>query len=252
MTDAEALLVECRNDGVATITFNRPTLRNALDADQWDRLAETLARLDGESGVKCLVITGAGEVFAAGGDLKSLLSELASEGGPARFRSRIHRCMNALYRFHAPTIAKVNGPAIGGGLELAIACDIRIASEAARFAMPAARFGMVMAFADFARLASILGIDRARFLAITGEVIDGAEAYRVGLVHQLLAAAELDTAVDRLVRRMIGMESESVAWFRRAAGTLELGEDPTPLRAFEEACLARDEFRRRVEAFMRK
>lgn len=252
MTGTDPLLIDRRPDGVATITFNRPSQRNALDADQWERLAAAVTDLNADRSLRCLVITGTGDTFAAGGDLKSMLAELDTVGGPAKFRHRIHQCLDAFYRFRAPTIAKVNGPAIGGGLELAAACDVRIVSESARFAMPAARFGMVMAYADFARLAGILGVDRARFLAITGEIIDGAEAFRIGLAHQQLPAAELDVAVDKLTRRMIGMEQESVDWFRRAASTLTIGGDPAPLQAFEEACLTRDEFRRRVEAFMRK
>ena len=252
MSAAEPLVVERRPDGVASITFNRPKLRNALDADQWDNLALALSTLQADESVKCVVLTGAGEVFAAGGDLKSLLAELADADGPTRFRERIHRSLRALYEFRVPTIAKVNGPAIGGGLELAIACDIRIASESARFAMPAARFGMVMARHDFARLASIVGIDRARFLAMTGEIIDGKEAFRIGLVHQVTAPAELDGTTERMTRRILGMEPEAIAWFRRAATSLETGRDLEPLRDFEETCLRRDEFRRRVEEFMRR
>jgi enoyl-CoA hydratase/carnithine racemase len=252
MNDVDALLIDRRPDGVGTITLNRPNLRNALDADQWERLTEAIVRLDADQSLRCLMITGAGDTFAAGGDLKSMLAELDSERGPAKFRDRIHHCLDALYRFHTPTIARVNGAAIGGGLELAIACDIRIVSESARFAMPAARFGMVMAYADFARLAGILGVDRARFLAITGEIIDGAEAFRIGLAHQLVSPTELDTVVEKLMRRMTAMEPEAVAWFRSAASTLEAGGDAAPLKAFEEACLTRDEFRRRVDAFMRK
>src|SRR5260221_10336391 len=164
MTDVESLLIDRRSDGVATITLNRPNLRNALDAEQWERLTEAIVRLDADQSLRCLMITGAGDTFAAGGDLKSMRAELDSARGPAKFRDRIHHCLDALYRFHTPTIARVNGPAIGGGLELAIACDIRIVSESVRFAMPAARFGMVMAYADFARLAGIVGVDRARFL----------------------------------------------------------------------------------------
>ena len=252
MTGSDALLVSRRDDGAAIVTLNRPSLRNALDADQWERLAGALAELDSDPAVRCLVITGAGDIFAAGGDLKSMLAELGTPGGPAKFRQRIHHCLGALYRFRAPTIAQVNGPAIGGGLELAAACDIRIASVAARFAMPAARFGMVMAYADFARLAGILGVDRARYLALTGDIIDAAEGYRIGLVHQVVPAGELGDATEKLVRRILGMEPEAVAWFRRAAATLSAGSDPTPLLPFEDACLTRAEFRDRVEAFMRK
>jgi enoyl-CoA hydratase/carnithine racemase len=252
MQSDEPLLVEVRDGGAAWITINRPEQRNALDAEQWDRLAAALARLAGDSAVRCLVITGAKEAFAAGGDLKRLLAELDAPDGPATFRDRIHRCFDGLCSFPRPTIARVNGAAIGGGLELAIACDIRIAVQSAKWGMPAARFGMVMAATDFTRLASIVGIDRARFLAITADVMDGEDAHRIGLAHELVAAADLDSATERWTRRICGMEPEAVAWFRRAALTLEKGDKLASLGAFEEDCLRRPEFRRRVEEFLRK
>ena len=250
-TDAP-LLVEVRDDGSAWITFNRPQERNALDADQWDRLAEALVRLASNSEVRCLVITGAKQAFAAGGDLKRLLNELDGPNGPTAFRARIHNCLDALSSFPRPTIARINGPAIGGGLELAVACDIRVAVQSAKWAMPAARFGMVMAINDFTRLASVIGIDRARFLAITAQVIEGEEAHRIGLVHELVTAADLDAATERWVRRVCGAEPEAVAWFRQVALGLEKNKELQPLRYFEEDCLRRPEFRRRVGEFLLK
>jgi enoyl-CoA hydratase/carnithine racemase len=252
MPEDEPLIVEVRDDGVAWIRFNRPDYRNALDADQWDRLARALGELADNRAVRCLVITGADQVFAAGGDLKRLLNELDEPGGPKAFRDRIHRCLDALYSFPRPTIARVNGAAIGGGLELAIACDIRIAVQSAKWGMPAARFGMVMAVTDFKRLASVVGIDRARFLAITADVISGEEAHRIGLVHELVAEADLGSATERWVGRICKMEPEAVEWFRRAGRALESGDDLGPLKAFEEECLRRLEFRGRVEAFIAK
>ena len=248
----EPLLVEVRDEGAAWITFNRPDQRNALDAEQWDRLAAALSRLAGDSAVRCLVVTGAKDAFVAGGDLKRLLNEIDAPNGPSAFRERIHRCFDALCSFPRPTIARVNGAAIGGGLELAVACDIRIAVQSAKWGIPAARFGMVMAAPDFTRLASIVGIDRARFLAITADVIAGEEAHRIGLVHELVAANDLDSAIERWVRRICGMEPEAVSWFRQAALGLEKSADLESLRPFEEECLRRPEFRRRVEEFLRK
>ncbi len=252
MSTGVPLLTEVRADGTAWVTLNRPEQRNALDAAQWERLAEALTRLAGDPSVRCLVLTGAGGAFGAGGDLTSMLAELATEGGAATFRARIHRCLAALYGFPVPTLARINGPAIGGGLELAGACDLRIASRAARFGMPAARFGMVMAYPDFARLAAIVGVDRARFLALTGEVIDGEEAFRTGLIHALVSPEDLDAATDRMTRRLQGMEPAAVAWFRQAAATLQGPAAPGRLRDFEEECLLRPEFRRRVEEFMQR
>lgn len=252
MATDDPLLVEVRDGDIGWITFNRPAQRNALDSEQWDRLHDALQRLAVEPALRCLVLTGAEEAFAAGGDLKRLLAELDRADGAATFRHRLHRCFDGLYKFPRPTIARINGAAIGGGLELAIACDIRIAVRSAKWGMPAARFGMVMAASDFERLASIVGIDRARFLAITAEIIGGEEAYRIGLVHELADIDHLDAAVARWVGRLRGMEPEALAWFRQAALRLQRGEDLSPLLPFEEACLNRAVFRQRVEEFIRK
>ena len=245
----EALLID-RDEGVVTITFNRPEQRNALDAEQWERLAAVLADLAADPTLRCLVLTGSGKAFASGGDLKRLLGEIEEPGGPHRFRERIHACLGALYRFPIPTIARINGSALGGGLELTVACDIRIASRQAQFGMPAARFGMVMAFGDLAHLAGIVGFDQARYLAITGQVIDADEALRIGLVHQLAEPADLDRATSQATRRILAAEASAVQWFRRAIDRIRIGADGADLVGYEEQCLKTLEFRRRVTEFL--
>jgi enoyl-CoA hydratase/carnithine racemase len=241
--------VEIDAAGVGRITFNRPKERNALDAAQWDRLGDALETLAGEGTLRCLVVGGRDRAFAAGGDLTSMLAELDAHGAE-RFRQRIHRCLQALYAFPVPTIAKINGPAIGGGLEIAIACDVRIGARGIRFGMPAARFGMVMARDDFTRLAAIVGVDRARFLTLTAEIVDDAEALGIGLVHRLVDADSLDKTVEGWVNRILDIEPEAASWFRRAAGMIERGEQLGPLQPFENACLERREFRDRVRSFI--
>jgi enoyl-CoA hydratase/carnithine racemase len=239
-----------RDEGVVTMAFNRPELRNALDAEQWERLGAVLADLAADPSLRCLVLTGTGQAFASGGDLKRLLGEIDEPGGPHRFRERIHACLETLYRFPVPTIARINGSAIGGGLELSIACDIRIASRRAQFGMPAARFGMVMAFSDLAHLAGIIGFDRARYLALTGQVIDADEAFRIGLVHQLAEPDELDQATSQMTRRLLAAETSAARWFRRAIDRIRIRADAADLLEYEEECLTTDEFRRRVTEFL--
>ncbi len=245
----QPLLVE-RVEGVATVAFNRPDQRNALDAEQWERLAAALQDIAADSTVRCLVLTGSGKAFASGGDLKRLLTEIDQPGGPRRFRERIHACFDALYHFPVPTVAKINGSAIGGGLELSVACDIRIASREAQFGMPAARFGMVMSYADLSRLAAVIGTDRARYLVLTGQVITAEEAYRIGLVHVVTEPGDLDEATSQTVRRLTGAESGAVRWFRRAIERIMANADPADLLGYEEECLTTPEFRRRVAEFI--
>ncbi len=246
---SEALRVE-RSDDVVTIVLDRPERRNALDADLWETLAEALRAVASDRSVRCLVLTGSGTAFASGGDLKKLLAELSERDGPRRFRERIQACFDVLYEFPVPTVARVNGPAIGGGLELSVACDLRVASREARFGMPAVRFGMVMACADLVRLAAVVGPGQARRLVLTGEVISAEEAYRIGLVHVRADVGDLDRATERVVKQLTGAEPKAVSWSRRALDRVVLGGDTTDLVAFEEECLTTAEFRRRVEEFL--
>jgi enoyl-CoA hydratase/carnithine racemase len=235
---------------VARVTLNRPERRNALDATMWEQLGESVEALRDRADLRCLVLTGAGGCFAAGGDLTSMLAELEDPEGPSRFRDRVERCTEGLATFPAPTVAMVNGPAVGGGLELAAACDVRVAAPTATFVMPAARFAIVMAASDFARLASIVGIDQARYLTITAQEVDAAEARRIGLVHILAGEGELEAATDRVTRRLMAMDAEAVAWFRRAARSLAARHDDPGLARHEVECLVGSEFQRRVDAFL--
>lgn len=252
MTDA--IVVEQLDEGITQVVLNRPDRRNALDAAQWEALTGELDALATSDKVACLVVTGAGSAFASGGDIDRFLDEVAAPDGPRAFRERVHACLAALAAFPAPTIAKVNGPAIGGGMELATACDVRIAARRAAFAIPAVAFGMVMALPDFLRLAATVGVDQARYLTMTGASIDADEAYRIGLVHQVVDTADLDGAAAKVARRLSGVGRDAALWFRRAAETAmgPPGPDLTPLRLFEQECLTSDEFRARVSAFLER
>lgn len=247
---AALVSVEPTGPGVWQVALDRPDKRNALDAALWTQLADVLQDLATNSDVACLVMTGTGSAFAAGGDIARFVEEVAEPGGPAAFRERIRRCLELLAGFPAPTVARVNGPAIGGGTEIALACDVRVASTSAVFSIPAARFAFVMAYPDFCRLAGAVGIDRARFLTMTGQRIDAMEAHRIGLVHAV--ADDLDGAVSRVTGDLVAVDRAAALWFRRAADAVASGAPSDRLRAFEEVCLRSDAFRSRVEAFLRK
>ncbi len=133
-----------------------------------------------------------------------------------------------------------------------MSCDVRVASTTVRFGMPAARFGIVMARAEFTRLVSIVGLDRARFMAITGEIIAAEQALAFGLVHEVCAPAALVEATERWARRLVSMEPEAVSWFRKTAAAMEAAAEASLDPAFEIGCLLRPEFRQRVAAFLRK
>lgn len=246
-----SLLVEALGDGIWQVTLNRPEKRNALDAAHWEALSATLHDLAADGDAACLILTGAGSAFASGGDIAAFSRDMSAPDGPCLFRQRIERCLEALSDFPAPTVARVNGHAIGGGLELALACDVRIASDAAQFAMPAASFGMVMAFPDFRRLAAAVGADGARYLAMTGALIGAEEAQRMGLAHRVVSADRLSEETLQIARRLARGERSALLWFRAAANLVTSGDEPTEgFRRFEVDCLVRQEFRLRVDEFL--
>lgn len=242
-----------RGGSVATIRIQRPEKRNALDAEQWVALGDVLQELSGSRDLRVLVVTGTGDSFAAGGDLSRFLAEIVTPEDARAFRARLARVFDGLAEFPAPTIAKVNGPAIGGGLEMCVACDLRIASDEARFGMPAARFAMTMARPDLERLVDAVGVSAARWLSLTGKVVRGDEALRLGLVHAVTPAAELDAATERVVDGLLAADRSAVEWFRRSIRDIARGVPPREeLIAQEITSLVGESFRERVSSFLER
>jgi len=194
------LLVE-RSESVATITLNRPDVLNALNLRMLDELSATFAELDADPALRAVILTGAGaKAFAAGadiGELNALPSAHAGEG-QARKGQALTR---AIERLRVPVIAAVNGFALGGGCELAMACDIRVASDNARFGQPEVNLGILPGYGGTQRLTRLVGEGTAMYLCLTGEMIDAAEALRVGLVQKVVP---LDGLLDE-ARRIAGL-----------------------------------------------
>lgn len=189
-------------DGIAIITVNRPDKLNALNADTVRQLDRVLHEARDDDGVRVIILTGSGEkAFIAGADIAEL-----SQMGPidgvsvSREGQATFRMMETMPK---PVIGAVNGFALGGGLELALACHIRIASSRAKFGLPEVKLGIIPGYGGTIRLPRLVGRGRALELMLTGEMIDADEAYRIGLVNRVTdPAALLDTARD-LARKMI-------------------------------------------------
>jgi len=183
-----------KSDGIATVTINRPHVRNALDPLTWELIHRTLENLARDDTVQVLIVTGAGdEAFAAGADIQWLHDRSML----ATLESTVQRVLQTLEDLWKPSIAAVNGIALGGGCELAMACDIRIASDQAKFGLPEARLGIIPAGGGTQRLPRLVGIAKAKELIFTGEIIDAREAERIGLVNRVVPHAELmDSAVE--------------------------------------------------------
>jgi len=185
----ENLLVE-HSDGVSTITVNRPKVLNALNAQTLDELRRVILSLKHNDAVRCVIITGAGEKsFIAGADINELAVQ-TPVSGREHARSGQH-ILDLIENLGKPVIAAINGFALGGGCELAMACTIRIAADTARLGQPEINLGIIPGYAGTQRLARLIGRGRALELLLTGDHVTAAEAHRLGLVNRVVPAAGL-------------------------------------------------------------
>jgi len=186
-------------DGLARITINRPEKLNALNGTVIRELGEVAVAVAADTAVHAVILTGAGpKAFVAGADI----SELTTQGpmdGKARARAG-QLVFRALERLNKPVVAAVNGFALGGGCELAMACHIRIASDTAKFGQPEVKLGLLPGYGGTVRLPRIVGKGRALELLLTGSIIDAAEALRIGLVSRVVPADRLISEAEALVR----------------------------------------------------
>jgi enoyl-CoA hydratase len=189
-------------DGIARITVNRPDKLNALNADVIRELGEAAAQVETDSAIRGAILTGAGpKAFVAGADI----SEIATQN-PVSGRQRALNGQAAFRRFERcgkPVIAAVNGFALGGGCELAMACHIRIASESAKFGQPEVKLGLGPGYGGTVRLPRLVGRGRALELLLTGAMIDAAEAHRIGLVNRVVPADQLLPAAEEMLRGIL-------------------------------------------------
>jgi enoyl-CoA hydratase len=211
----ETILVE-RADGVALVTLNRPKVLNALNALMIAELRRAFATLEADDEVRVAVVTGAGErAFAAGADIAELNALPNAVRGAALARSGQALTLQ-LERMRKPVIAAVNGYALGGGCELALGCDFRIASENAKFGQPEVNLGLMPGFGGSQRTARLLGRGMALYLCLSGDTIDAHEALRIGLVEKVVPAAELADEVRRIARLIASKAPLAVEATKRA------------------------------------
>ncbi|WP_236241278.1 enoyl-CoA hydratase/isomerase family protein [Streptomyces sp. CC228A] len=184
-------------DGVATVVIGNPAKRNAMTAAMWRRLPALLAELAADPGVRALVLTGEGDTFCAGADISTLRRPGDEQQALAV------RAEEALAAFPKPTLAAVRGYCVGGGCQLAAACDLRFAEEGARFGITPAKLGIVYGASSTRRLVSLVGPATAKYLLFSGELVGAERALRTGLVDEVLPPGELDARVAEFVRVLL-------------------------------------------------
>ena len=194
--------------GVARVTLANPAKLNALDRAAIEALGAAVRGLSADPGLRAVVITGEGpKAFSGGVNVNELGATTPRTAREAI--TRLHRAITAVRECPAPVIARVNGYCIGGALELAAACDLRIAADHARFGMPEVRLG-IPSVIEAALLARLMGAGRARWLLLTGELIDAAEALRWGLVERVVPAAQLDAEVDAALEAILAGGAQAI------------------------------------------
>jgi enoyl-CoA hydratase len=189
-------------DRIATLTVNRPDKLNALNDELIEELGLAVDELRDRPDVHGVILTGAGRAFVAGADIAGL--EKLGPVSAKAFARRGQLVFNRLESLPIPVIAAVNGFALGGGCELAMACHVRIASDAAKFGQPEVKLGIIPGYGGTQRLPRLVGKGHALQLMMTGEVIDAAEALRIGLVNRVVPAADLIKAATEMLKQMLG------------------------------------------------
>lgn len=197
------------SDRIATLTLNRPELRNALSVEMCDAIVDTLTGIDADARV--VVLQGAGKVFCSGADFAAV-----SGSGGLEFVPAFERMLETVARFRLPTIAAVRGAALGGGFQLATVCDLRVITTDARIGIPSARLGILVNFENIQRLVLLAGIATAKEILMTGRTFTGSEAVSAGLAHSAVPPEELVTEVEDLAGEVQSRAPLSVQGAKRA------------------------------------
>jgi enoyl-CoA hydratase/carnithine racemase len=236
--------------GIATITLNRPHKLNALSMDSYRETIKALEEAEADPEVRVIILTGAGDrAFCAGDDIG--IFEGLSAGSARTFIKEVMPLMFNLEKLDKPVIAAVNGYALGGGFEVALACDITIASENASFGLPEARVGIYPVFASL-RLPQVMGAKRAKKFLLTGETIDAREAERLGLVNRVVPLVQLLDAAREEARKIMALAPLGVALTKEATNKAVAGEEMAYSVEAASLLFGTEDHREGVRAFMEK
>ena len=234
---------------VGTLTFNRPHARNALTWDMYDALVETCELVDAGD-LRVLIIRGTGGAFAAGTDIAQF-REFASGDDGIAYERRLDAVIDRLERVRRVTIAMVDGPAVGGGCAIALACDFRICTPTARFGVPVAKtLGNCLSAANLARLVDLIGPARTKELLFTGRLVDADEAFALGLATHVVAAGEIADAVNTLARDLSARAESTIVATKAVLQRIRDHRRPPPADDIVAACYGSEDFREGVAAFL--
>ena len=229
-------ILYAKEQGVATIKLNRPEVLNAMNKQLWLDFKAALADAANDPQVKALIITGEGRAFSTGADLKESKNRSIEEYRD--YLVELQETSRKIIRFEKPTIAAINGYALGSGYELALACDIRIAAEDARIGSPEAKVTSSVTGGAFRLIQSLIGPGKASELLFTASYIDGKEAERIGLVNKSVPPGQLESAAREMAEKIVANSAISLKMIKKGLQMAQSGVSLDALMDFEiEACL---------------
>jgi enoyl-CoA hydratase/carnithine racemase len=251
------LILDSPAEAVARLRIANPDRRNALDHEILDALAEALPRLDRGIETRCVLITGAPPVFSAGYDIASIPSETFERDAEALVAHPFHGAMEAIAAHPWPTLAAINGHCLGGGLELAITCDLRICAAGAKLGMPPAKLGLVYGHTGLRKFLDTVGLARTKELFLTGRNFEARRAEQIGLVHEVVEDEGFEDASVALAARIAANAPLSMRGNKRAIEVLNQNpilsdQQEGGLIALRETCFASEDLREGIRAFAEK
>jgi enoyl-CoA hydratase len=243
-----------RDGDIATVTLNNPDRLNALNKAMWEQLGETMRKLSADDSLRCIVLRGAGEkAFAAGADISEFATERADSKQAKRYGDLIHETMQSVSRCKHPTLAMIHGACVGGGLEIAAMCDMRLCGESSRFGIPVNRLGLTMAYGELQGLLALAGRAVTLEILLEGRVFDAQEALRKRLVNRVVPDAKVEEETYALARRVAEGAPLVARWHKQFIERLSVTAELSP-KEWEEgfACFDTEDYRIGVEAFLSK
>lgn len=247
-------LLVTRRDDIATVTLNRPERLNALNRGMWEALGDAMQQLAADDSLRCVVLRGAGgKAFAAGADIAEFTTERADARQAKAYGELIHATMQAVARSRHPTVALIEGACVGGGLEIAAMCDMRICGSSSRFGVPISKLGLTMGYGELAGLLALVGRAVALEILLEGRVFTAEEAYRKGLVNRVVADDQVEIEAYALARRIADGAPLVARWHKQFIERLT-PQAAVPVAEWDEgfACFDTEDYREGVRAFLAK
>ncbi|MDO8958869.1 MAG: enoyl-CoA hydratase-related protein [Rhodocyclaceae bacterium] len=212
-----------RDEAIAFVTLSNPGKRNALDAAMWQQLATVFADLDADETLRCVIVQGAGDSFAAGGDLAEFRDARADVASALAYHAQVAAALRAIAACRHPVVALIRGPCVGGGLEIAAACDLRIAGAAAQLGAPINRLGFSMYPPELADLLRLAGPATVRELLLEGRLLSAREAYEKGLLTRVVADAAAPAEALATAKRIAAGAPLVARWHKQWIARLQQG-----------------------------